>query len=304
MQVGFLNNQIDNRGTGNAIFDYAHYNETLLGNQSVIYTLRNNPTSIYMLHRLINRFGTVYSIDDPREVDNVDVLYHIKYGNDDGLRTRRGVLYAVHAVFAVEPHGDRYAAISEWLAGDRVPFVPHIVHTTRHTGDLRKKLGIPQDAIVFGRHGGRDTFDISWVWEAIHNVLNYRDDIYFLFANTDNGYRGNKKNVIFVDELSSPEQKTLFINTCDYMLHARHRGETFGIAVGEFAIKGKPILTWDGSGERAHLSELAGGALPYANQQQLEGILQILKKPVVQRAYTDFTPHKVMQKFKNVFLRG
>ena len=40
MRIGFLNNQIDARGTGNAMFHYAHYNETILGNTSKIYTFQ------------------------------------------------------------------------------------------------------------------------------------------------------------------------------------------------------------------------------------------------------------------------
>lgn len=37
-------------------------------------------------------------------------------------------------------------------------------------------------------------------------------------------------------------EKTTFINTCDAMLWARHDGETFGLAIGEFSSKNKPVI--------------------------------------------------------------
>ena len=33
----------------------------------------------------------------------------------------------------------------------------------RKRGDLKAEIGIPEDAVVFGWHGGDDSFDILWV---------------------------------------------------------------------------------------------------------------------------------------------
>lgn len=301
MKVGFLNNQIDNRGTGNATYDYAHYNETLLGNSSTIYTFVQGTHDAGSTARFLDRFGEIRYISSLREVSDVDVLYHIKYGNDEGQRPREGIIYASHAVFTVQHHGDRYAAISNWLAAGRVPTVPHIVQVGRSDQDLRESLGIPKDAIVFGRYGGADTFDIPWVWDAITDTLNYRDDIWFLFANTNVGAKAN--HIVYKEQILGPEEKSIFINTCDYMLHARHRGETFGISVGEFASRGRPVLTWEDSGEKAHLYELSGAGLLYKNQQHLTGMLKFLKKPYLNYAYTEYQPIPVMEQFEKVFLR-
>jgi hypothetical protein len=46
----------------------------------------------------------------------------------------------------------------------------------------RKFLNIPDTSIVIGRHGGKDSFNISFVYDSIMNILSKRDDVYFLFA--------------------------------------------------------------------------------------------------------------------------
>ena len=43
----------------------------------------------------------------------------------------------------------------------------------------------PKDALVIGRNGGSDTFDIPFVKQAIQTVLNERKDIWFIFQLTD-----------------------------------------------------------------------------------------------------------------------
>ena len=87
----------------------------------------------------------------------------------------------VHCVFgAGQPHGDVYARISETVAAKKnrvVPVVPHVVRNRKILGDnLRSSLGIPREATVFGRYGGRDTFDIGYVKTQIKKVLNSESD--------------------------------------------------------------------------------------------------------------------------------
>src|SRR3989337_229670 len=204
MRIGFLNNQIDARGTGNAMFHYAHYNETILGNTSKIYTFQEREHSKSAVEIYKERFKEILFINNG--IEDIDVLYHIKSGYKDGFQAPVGISYVVHAVFDNEPHGDRYATISEW-SGQRynLPFV-------------------------------------------------------------------DPKRVICVDPSLNPWLKKAFINSCDAMLHARGRGETFGIAVGEFAVSGKPVITYDLSGERAHIHELGNKGIYYDSEEKLVDI--------------------------------
>jgi len=310
MKIGFLNNQIDNRGTGNAIFDYAHYNEELLNNNSFIIIPDMATKDPMMEARLLNRFDKIYTLSEAESL-NLDLLYHIKGGNDDGQRGIPGVPYAVHAVFHYGPHGDKYAMISSWLGKKHsAPFVPHIVSLPEGMNNIRENLGIPQSDIVFGRHGGNDTFDIGWAWLAINRVLEARSDVWFLMMNT-NGPEAeiyDPKRVIFVDPAYNPVHKRVFINTCDAMLHARWRGETFGIAVGEFAICNKTIFTYKDSPEQAHIEELIGSGIPilYDSENSLYNEMMAYCNHTIQQkyfgGYNKYTPDAVMAKFKEVFL--
>lgn len=304
MRVGFLSNQLDNRGTGNALFEYAYYNERILGNKSFIYTYSDGNHNAAAVQRFSLHFPI---IANPSPLTNaVDVMYHIKSGEDDTIRFPR-TRYAVHAVFnARHPHGDRYAAVSQWLGErDGVPYVPHIVSLPYHTTNLRTQLGIPEDAVVIGRHGGKDTFDIHWAWEAVVEAATAFPEDYYLFMNTDKPDFVNHKNIIFLPETVSDVEKRKFINTCDAMIHARNRGETFGLAVGEFAVCSKPVITYANSPERAHLVELENYGYDqffYENQTDLYVQLISVNREFRAPAYTRFHPENVMADFKKVFL--
>ena len=89
------------------------------------------------------------------------------------------------------------------------------------------------------------------------------------------------------------------------MLHARERGETFGITVAEFAIKGKPVITFADSPEKNHIHELKENAYYYHNAKDLKEILleNNLTKTATEN-YQKFLPEAVMEKFKDVFIKN
>jgi len=92
------------------------------------------------------------------------------------------------------------------------------------------------------------------------------------------------------------------------MIHARNRGETFGLSVGEFSICNKPVLTWIGSEEDCHIEILKDKAITYKNDQDLFNIIMSLDNSVLGvdkqwDCYNEsYNPRVVMEKFKTVFL--
>ncbi|NCW28127.1 MAG: glycosyltransferase family 1 protein, partial [Verrucomicrobia bacterium] len=100
------------------------------------------------------------------------------------------------------------------------------------------------------------------------------------------------------------DEKGAFLATCDAMLHARWHGETFGLAVGEFAALKKPVITFAESRERAHLEMLGAVALAYRNGGELRKILRDFQPH--QAGGTEYDqnadPRLVMQKFQERFL--
>jgi hypothetical protein len=313
MKIAFHSNHLSELGSEVAMFDYAYYNQIYLLNQSIIVTKRNVKNNN---EKIIEKFSKCFNIlfyDNFSEVEklldenNVDVFYAIKSGEYDGIISK-GRKTVIHAVFkAFQPHGKVYAYVSEWLAKQMNyglnPWVPHMVDLPPCTDDLRNKLNIPKDKIVFGRYGGYDTFDIPFVHNAVKTILSKRNDIYFLFANTKTFYE--HPNIIYLDIISDMAEKVKFINTCDAMLHARTRGETFGLACGEFSIQNKPIFTYGLSPEKNHLEVLKDKAIVYNSEQGLVNkINNFIPSPDKNwDAYSqNFNPFAVMQKFKTVFL--
>ncbi len=192
----------------------------------------------------------------------------------------------VHAQFlCVEFHGDVYAYLSPWVSrvmtGREDSFVPFYVPRLESTENIRRQLKIPSEARVFGRHGGWDTFNIPFVRKVVaEHACNYPED-HFLFLNTK-PIDGTEQlpNVHYLPATVDLGEKAQFLATCDAMIHARDTGETFGLAVGEFAVLGKPVITFSESRERAHLEMLGKQALLYRNVGELAGILR------------DFRPYK------------
>lgn len=321
MKILFHENQLSYRGTSVAVYDYAHYNEELLGNTSVIvYNNKSSFNNSNALQKFKARFkvlsyGTISELHKIINEEKPDFFYTIKSGEKDFVMTDKCKM-GVHVVFKhYEPHGDVYTYVSEWLAkelgGQKSTFVPHIVHLPSCKDTLHKELNIPQDRKVFGCYGGSDSFNIKFVQKVILKMAKKHPEMYFIFMGIDDFSKKNffwqkqrkYENIKFLPSNTDLLYKTKFVNTCYAMIHARYRGETFGLAIGEFAIKGKPIITYKNSPEKAHIQILANKGYYYTNQKELEKIFCSDLNISPQKEYEQFSPEKVMQKFQEVFLK-
>ena len=316
MKIAFHTDQIDVRGTCVSLYDYAHYNETLLGNESVIVTSTKHISrnDIIAVQKFMKRFK-VFFYDTKENLETIlkgekcDVMYCIKYGKDDGF-VSSNIKTVVHAVFDLsQPHGDVFAAVSETLAKkyNYSLFVPHMIaHKPSKNGkNLRKELGIPETAVVIGRYGGQDTFNLSFVKESISRIVKDRGDIYFLFINTP--VFVNHPQVIHRGKVVSEDEKNKFICTCDAHLEASTLGHTFGLAMGEFSVNNKPIIAYNGQlWNTNHLEILKDRGIYFKTAEEFEKIIREFDKADYEEkdlnCYKEFSPERVMAKFKEVFL--
>lgn len=323
-KIAFFINYLSVRGTEVSTFDYADFNETLLGNESIIIinteydAIKKNEYSITTKEKFLKRFedrvffcSTMDEVNIILRRENVDIFYAQKAGGRDN-KVSRVCRNAMHAVFPeIEVHGDVYACISSWLSkvypSKRLPFVPYMVRLPDISGTLHEELHIPQGAVVFGRHGGYDAFDIPFARQAVEEIAKRHKDWYFVFLSTEKFC--NLSNVIFLPLTADMEYKTKFINTCDVMIHARDRGETFGLACAEFSIKNKAVMTWNGSPERNHIDVLGKKGLYYNNKEDLLKLLTYCGENIDEirsknwDAYSrDYNPVTVMNKFNEVFI--
>ena len=113
-------------------------------------------------------------------------------------------------------------------------------------------------------------------------------------------------NIHYLPATFDPGVKGKFLATCDAMIHAQWHGETFGMAPGEFAVLGKPVLTYAGARVRAHLEMLGEAAIFYRSEKELEEKIRGFQpRKVRAEGYERFAdPIQVMKIFSERFLAG
>ncbi len=303
------------------MLDYALAAQNLLGHEVRIFVPAESPRIVRGVKANFERHFEVVLYDRPTSIA-CDALYVIKKGTYSRVSKRIPELN--HAFSdASNPHGHRFAGVSDWLVahskrrvrplGGRVvlpglrksPVVPHIVHLPDADTNLRPQLGIPEEAVVFGRHGGDATLDIEFVHTAVRTVLEERADVWFIFLNTFTFVEHER--VVHLPPSVDRADVRRFVDTCDYMLHATWVGETFGLAVAEFAFTGAPVLTFVGSPQLGHLDLLrdAGMLLGYSGFEEIVHHLRTLRRrpmAIPTHVAETYSIDRVIARFDEVFL--
>ncbi|MES0882827.1 hypothetical protein [Roseibium sp. SCP14] len=315
MRIGFQAGAINERGMSVALYDYALGTQNILGHEAFVFFSENgsNPAVVEKFRKTLN----LIPVPTPRDARAVsepyqlDFCYYIRDGRKrplDIVANRSGV----HAVFRhFEPHGDVYAYVSDWLAnwmtGGKAPAVPHIVELPEADGDLRDELGIPKDAFVVGRYGGFDQFNVPFAHQAVSEALERRSDLYFLFVNTEQFIEHPR--ALFLPPVVRPQEKVRFIASCDAGINAKKIGESFGLAIAEFLMFGKPVFSWAGGMDQNHVCMSPKPEWVYRTRRDL---LRLLTDYVpsasdgeLARASVEcYRPEAVMKRFDDVFLSG
>ncbi len=316
MKIAFHTNQFSIRGTEVALYDYAFYTETLLHHTSVILVPESSNSEGKndkdIISKFMSRFQVYFykSLEDMENfLQDCDLLYCIKYGTNDGIISKN-IKTVIHCVFDMsEPHGNVYVAISEAIAKkfNRTEFVPHMISLKPSItkDNLRKELNIPKEAVVFARYGGEDTFNLPFCHEVIKQIVNERKDIYFLFINTPSFYE--HPQIIHLGKVITDEEKNRFICTTDAHLECSNFGHSFGLSLAENYMNKKPPICYNGwIWNRAHLDILGNEAITFKTKEEFYDILVNFNPKDYEgkefNAYKEFSPEKVMEQFKKVFL--
>ena len=321
MNIGFFVRHFTERGTEVAIYDYAKYNEEILGNKSYIICFTPGssiqqsigPVQRYSYDKFNVRFPII-QIQNISEMQTIIKTYDLSFfytltsGGNDIYEFNNKMIWGncktiKHCVFHTTfPESDFYISIADVLNtkyNTHYPVIPHIVEFPIEDKNLRNELTIPENATVFGRYGGYSEFNITEVHTAIKEYIDTDENCYFLFMNTQPFH--THPRIIYLEKTVDVSYKTKFINTCDAMIHARLMGETFGLSIAEFSIKNKPIIT-SMCGDLEHINILKGNAIIY---HSIEDLLHIFKnmQTIIQskdnwNSYTKYTPEYVMHLFK------
>lgn len=308
--VAFMTNSFCVRGVESVLWSYADLNRKM-GNTSVVVVRKGiaNPGKDFddpSYKKFFEDAFETHELDDKDiekflENRGVDICVVSNSGGNDNF-VPKNVPTIVRCVFTPRfPQGTLHTAVSNLVSAGVAPVIPDIVRISERTDlpSLRDELGIPRDALVYGRIGGYDTFDVPFVREVVRKVCQQRPDIYFVFVNTDPRELWDIENVILLPGTRDDDYKRRFFEACDYFLHARVDGETFGVAVGEFAMCGKPTISWAMSNDREHFTILVDKIVPYTNSGDLERIL--LDPPKVSmkgHGYERYSQKSVAHRFK------
>lgn len=321
MNIGFFVRHFTERGTEVAIYDYAKYNEEILNNKSYIICFTretqhrlNFPTERHSYDKFNERFQII-EIQDITDLTliikccNLSFFYTLTYGGDNDIyqfnnkNIWNNCKTIKHCVFETNySEGDFYISISDFLNSKfntNIPVIPHIVDLPINNENLRTELGISTDAIVFGRYGGFNEFNITMTHNAIKKYINTNKNCYFLFMNTAQFYEHPR--IIYLEKNLDLNFKVKFINTCDAMIHAREVGETFGLSIAEFSIKNKPIITCK-CGDLEHIKILGNKAIIYISTDELINIFKNIKLIINSindwNAYKFYSPKNIMSLFQ------
>jgi glycosyltransferase involved in cell wall biosynthesis len=316
MKIVFHDNSLSLRGTTVAIYDWAFWLREYLELEPIIMYDTQHPANN---NGVVNKFqkqfpvfgySNVSQIDEILEKNECDFFFMEKSGKPDGVISTvcKNLVNAISVCDESHIHGDVFAMGSKWLSkitNYKIPYVPYIVHLPDEQENMRNELGIPEDALVLGRNGGWETFDLSFVKETIIEIINQRSDLWFVFQFTEPFYKHER--IIYLEGTPDLNQKVKFINTCDAMIHARYIGESFGLSCAEFSIRNKPIITYYNSPERNHIDILGERGIYYENKNDIFHILKNLDKNQINQlewnCYQDYSPENVVQKFKEVYLK-
>ena len=313
MKIIFHDNSLCLRGTTVALYDYAYFCKMMWNvDVSILYNNTHFANHVLAIKKFTDEFNIVMSYNNLNEMQNIideispDAFFMIKSGPWDGVISKscKNWVNAIGPTNINQVYGDKFFMGSKWLSdiSGGIDYVPYMVNLPDTNDDMRDELGIPKDAVVFGRNGGHDSFNLDFAKKAVGEVLKQREGVFFLFQGTDKFIEHER--VIHLPASADLVEKVKFINTTDALLHARDLGESFGQTCAEFSAKNKPVITWFLSRERNHIDILCEKGLYYNDYEDLMKILLNFQpdKTTNWNCYDEYLPGPVMDRFKRLYL--
>jgi glycosyltransferase involved in cell wall biosynthesis len=184
-------------------------------------------------------------------------------------------------------------------------YVPHVVPSHGDFApNLRSDLGIPKSGFVIGSLSGSSEFNVGFVRTRIISMLDADSSLWFLAPNVASFT--SHPRALFLPTITNAEVKRNYLNTLDVLVHARVRGESFGLAIAEAMAAGKPVVSWSGGIDQNHVNLVGPGGLYSDEIEFTETIRKFREDPppaaTQMQRVTGFTPEKVAEKFQHVFL--
>jgi len=326
LKICFHINQINERGTERATYDYGYFAKRLFGHSAIILTahnslLRDLPRQNAVYRRFVRQFGPMRTYNNSQawisrhghlggeglaEVvhrERCHMLYTLKASDSNCEpvipEEMLKVPWAVHVIFEAKGvHGTSMAGIGHDVSNQGCAngaVVYHMVYPHENTSSptpLRNRFGVPEDHVLLCRHGALDTFDVSWVRNEVIPLLDRNPTLHFLLVNTNWPADRTHQRLYHLPTLIADAERRHYFDACDGMLHGRSGGETFGLAVAEMSVHNKPVLTCEICGARQHINILKDKALLYRDARSLDAavqkLLQMGRKQILQQNWNAY----------------
>jgi hypothetical protein len=223
------------------------------------------------------------------------ILDDIKFDFSDVLLLPKRSTYSSRSQVSLERTLKFKYSKYEWTG------IPIMVSNMDTTGTIEMAMELQKHKIITCLHKFYTWSDIPLSLDknyyAITSGIKDTD-----LENLDEIMKNVDPNIICLDVANGYMSK--FINTCDAMLHARDRGESFGLSIAEFLSLNKPVLAWNGGHDLNHLDMLKDSGLLYNDASHLNYMLHNLSefKQDWTKRVEQFKPVPVMNKFKEVFI--
>ena len=316
MNIAFYIDEMNLRGVSNSTFNYAKFNKKILKNKSFIFYNKKNYRNNNAIIKKFKNYFKLIGVSNFKEIDlyqkkfKLDFIYTQKSGNkDDWVSSKiKTIVQSLYPQSISQIHGYKYFFVSSWLStkfsNGKIPHLPYIVNLGKTKKNLKKKLKLKENDIVFGCYGGDSSFDLKFVQDTLIDVVKKNKNIFFIFMNINKF--SNNSRIKFLKGSSDEIYKKKFINTCDAMIYGRSLGESFGLACAEFANSNKPIISYKFNRHRAHIDYLSNNIISeYSSRKDLSKILLTFKKKIKifsksTNNYSSFNPIKVMKLFKDL----
>ena len=310
MNIAFYIDEMNFRGVANSTYEYALSNEKILKNKSIIfYNKINYRNKKEVIKKFKKKFKVIKvsrfdEINRYKKIFSIKYLYTQKSGNKDKW-VSNDIKTLVHCVYPQkldQIHGFKYSYVSELLSikfsNNKIPHIPYITEQKKIKSNLKKKLKIKKNKLVFGCHGGESSFDMKFAQNCLLNVVKKRKDIIFLFLNIKKFCK--HPQIKFIKGTSDEVLKKKFINTCDAMIYGRSLGESFGLACGEFAMQNKEIISYKFNRHTSHKYNIPiKYFFEYYSYNSLYNLLLNYKKKTYQINYSckykNYNKKKVMK---------
>lgn len=323
MLVGFFVRHFLDTDDDDLLYKYAHYNETILGNRSIILCFIPStqekmglPIDRFSYDRFANRFhivqiGSIASMKMVIHDYELEFFYTLTHGGADFYDFSNKEIWGncktiKHCIYdtRLSENADIHLSVGKYVNvkfNTTLPILRPIVSLPECNESFRDELGIPSDAIVFGHYGRNNSMDVPFMREAIVEYVQQDPNTYFLFADIQPFF--THPHIFYRNEQLDPYRKSKFINTCDAMIYGRQEGGSLAMNVAEFSSKNRPIFTWkhDG-GDVEHQFILWGIMVSYEDKNDLlslfpRGLSICRKERVLWNMYEEYTPELVMDLF-------